>query len=244
MRRWIFALLLLANIGLLLWGAQYIEPERATPTPAPPDVNPERMPLLSEVPPNQRIARPKPPPPPPPPPPPVSEGGPICHRLGPVADGAQAAGLERTLSAQGLAFTKREEAAQEVTVYRVYLPPLRSKAEVERKRRELTQLGFRDHALIQDEGLENAISLGLFSVESNARNHLRRLADKGVRAELQTLQQIRPVYWFELAPAGSTRAFVSRLQGMLEGIAGAQVGEIPCPAPVPPSSTAVPVESR
>jgi hypothetical protein len=245
MRRWIFALLLLANIGLFLWGVQYIEPERVTPAQTPQEIHPERMPLVAEVPPGKLAARPKPPPPPPPPPPPVTEGGPICHRLGPVVDGAHATALERTLGAQGLAFTKREEAAREVTVYRVYLPPLRSRAEAERWRRELTQLGFRDHALIQDEGLENAVSLGLFTIETNARNHLKRLADKGVKAELQALQQMRSVYWFELAPAGSTPAFVARLQAMLEGVAGAHVDEIPCPAPVLPElPTIQPADGR
>ena len=243
MRRWIFALFLLANIGLLLWGVQYIEPERATPAQAPPEIQPERMKLLSEVPPAQLTKRPKPPPPTPPPAPAPASAGEVCYRLGPVADAAQAMNLERVLGAQGLGFTKREEAGQPITAYRVYLPSFRSKAEAERKRRELTRLGFRDHALLQDEGLENAISLGLYSVEENAQNHLKRLADKGVRAELLKMQQSRPVYWFELAPAGPERA--ARLTPMVDGIPGAQVGEIPCPAPVlPPSSTVVPAESR
>jgi hypothetical protein len=240
MRRWIFALFLLANIGLLLWGAQYLEPERAIPTQVPSDVEPEHMKLLSEVPQGQLTPRPKPPPPPPPPapPPPSVEGGAVCYRLGPVADGAQAANLERALGAQGLSFTKREEAGQEVTTYRVYLPPFRSKAEAERKRRDLTRLGFRDHALIQDPGLENAVSLGLFSIEDNARSHLQRLADKGVKAELQRLQQNRPVIWFELAPASIDT--LGRLKPMAAGIPGAQVDEIPCPAPIVPVPAAEP----
>jgi hypothetical protein len=240
MRRWIFALLVLANVGMFLWGVQYLEPERPTPSQLPPDIRPEQMQLVSEMPPNALTARPKPPPPPPTPAPaPLAEGR-ICYRLGPVADATQAMNLERALAAQALAFTKREEPGPRIIIYRVYLPPFASKAEAERKRRDLTRLGFRDHALIQEEGFHNAISLGLFTVEANAQNHMRRLAEKGIKAQMQTQEQVRTVFWFELAPVVAND-LPARLKPLLEPIAGARVGDIPCPAPVqPPSPTSEP----
>jgi hypothetical protein len=234
-RRWIFAALVLANLGLLLWGAQFLEPERPARTEAADEVNPERMKLLSEIPANKLVARPKPPPPAPPA---AANDGRVCYRLGPITDAAKLKQLEQALGARPLAFTKREEATSAVSGYRVFLPSFKSKDEAERKRRELTKLGFRDHALMHEDGFQNAISLGLYSVEENARNHLKRLADKGVTAEMQAIEQTHALYWVEVAPTESATDWPQRLMADLGEIAGADVTEMPCPAPVVPSPAA------
>lgn len=233
MRRWIFAVLALLNLGLLLWGVQYLEPERPARTEAPDEVNPERMKLLSELPPNKLVARPKPPPPPPPV---AIADGQLCYRVGPIAEAEQLKKIETALGAQQLPFTKREETARAVAGYRVFLPSFASRDEAERRRRELTRAGFRDHALMHDDGFQNAISLGLFSVEANARAHLQRLAEKKIKAEMQTVEQTRTVHWLEVTPAENTTGVLDRLKSMLEGVVGAGVGEMPCPAPVVPAS--------
>lgn len=233
MRRWIFALLVLANVGLLMWGMQYLEPERPARTEAAAEVNPERMKLLSEVPANKLVARPKPPPPPPPEP--TAEGQ-ACYRLGPIAETAQMKKVEAALAEQSLVFTKREEVTRSVTGYRVFLPSFGSRDEAERRRRELTKLGFRDHALMQDEGFQNGVSLGMFTVEVNAQNHLKRLAEKGVKAEMLPVEQQRTVHWLEVAPIDATADLSSRLKSVLDGVTGADVVEMACPAPVAPAS--------
>lgn len=231
MRRWIFAILVLVNLGLFLWGAQYIEPERPALTEAPADVNPDRMKLVSELPPNKLAARPKPAPPPPPAP---TTDGQVCYRLGPIAEAAQLKKLEDALSAQTLAFTKRDETTRSVTGYRVFLPSFPSREQAERRRRELTKLGFRDHALMQDDGFQNAISLGLFSVEENAQNRLKSLAEKGVKAELRAEEETRTAHWLEVAPPKEAADVQAKLKTMLGEIQGANLTETPCPAPVTP----------
>lgn len=232
--------MVLANVGVLLWGVQYVEPERPTPPPAPSDIRADDMKLLSELPAHKLATRSKSPPPEPTPvvPPPIVEAG-VCHRLGPVADAAAAKKAEQTLAAESLPFTKREEQVPGPVTYRVYLPPFSSRAEAERKRRELTRLGFRDHALMQEPDFENAVSLGVFSVEENAQNHLKRLAEKGVKAEMLAQESKRNVAWFEIASRVPRNDTGARLKRLVDAIAGAEVSEIPCPAPALPSAPAL-----
>jgi hypothetical protein len=167
----------------------------------------------------------------------VTEGR-LCYRLGPIADVARLKKIEQGLGAQTIAFTKREEVTMAVTGYRLFLPSFKSKDEAERKRRELTKLGFRDHALMHEEGFQNAISLGLYTVEENARNHLKRLADKGVGAELKPIEQGHSVFWIEVTPVELATDLSTRLHALLEGVSEATIAEMPCPAPVAPAPLA------
>ncbi len=250
MRRWIFAALVLANLGLLMWGWFYLEAERPAVPEAQPPIHPEKMRLLKEAASNRPGARVKPPAPinaesnSNSVPPPVSvekiETSPVCYRLGPLPDTTQAQRIEQALSGIPLSFTRREETTHTVTGFRVYLPPFPSKEDAERKRRELTRLGFKDHALLQEEGFHNAISLGQFSVEANAQNRLKQLVQKGVQqAKVQPLEQTRAVYWIELAPTDPTPDLRARFKAMLDGVSGAEVQQKPCPVP-PPTSEPTP----
>ncbi len=232
MRRWIFAALVLANLGLLMWGMQYLEVERPAASETQEPVRPEKMKLVKDS--GPKKPREKTPAPSDAAPPPRVDASlisvPVCYRLGPFHDVAQTQKVEAALVAQSLVFMKREEAARTVTGYRVYLPPFPSKDAAERKRRELTKLGFKDHAVMHDEGLDNAISLGLYAVEANAQSHIKRLAQKGVQAMLQSLEQTRPSYWFELAPLTPAPDVGARLGTLLVGISGADAREFTCPA--------------
>lgn len=199
--RWIFAVLLLANVALFMWGRWYHKPLVDTEPPPPrPDVAAEKMKLLSE--PGVRLtlrtrnssgASP------------ADDAAARCYQLGPFAtlDKARVAGA--TLDAWGLAYTRVAEFETLGPAYRVYVPSLGSKDAAERRRRELSKLGFTDHALIQDEeGMENAISLGIFTVERNARARVAELARKGVKASIQPIPNVQPAYWLALsAQAGN-----------------------------------------
>jgi hypothetical protein len=227
MRRWIFAALVLANLGVFLWGIQYIEPERPAQIQAYEEINSDKMRLLSEVPQGKLVPRPKPAPPPPPIP---TVDGLACYRIGPLAEATQVKTVEDALQKQSLAFTRRDESITTVAGYRVFLPPFASKEQAEQKRRELTQLGFSDHAVMQEEGYRNAVSLGLFAVEANAQSHLRRLVQVGVVATIQPIQQKRNVTWLELHPNESADQVSGRLKAVLETAPGMDVVQIPCPA--------------
>ncbi len=67
--------------------------------------------------------------------------------------------------------------------YWVYIPPLKTKAEADKKMGELKALGISDFNVMQgsDQG-RFAISLGVFKTEENAHNYLAQLKQKGVRS--------------------------------------------------------------
>lgn len=224
--KWIFAALVLANIGMWMWANWYKEPPLEARREAQAPIAPEKMRLLTE--PGVRAA---PRPTPPANPAPVVTAAPECLRLGPFTDAATVAEAEKKLTPYSAEISRHTEEIQAVTGYRVYLPPLPSREAAERQRTELTRLGFRDHALIQEAGLENAISLGWFSVEANAETRVRELAAKHVSARIQPLQQPRPRYWLDVrAPA----AAATELRSLDWKDTGAAWQEQPCPAASPP----------
>jgi SPOR domain len=67
--------------------------------------------------------------------------------------------------------------------YWVYMPPLDTKAEVDRKIVELEKLGVREYYAVEGQGpMKYAISLGIFKTEEAAANYLEELKQKGVRS--------------------------------------------------------------
>lgn len=222
--RWVFAALVLANLGLLMWASWYKEEPRAPSAQPRPEVNRDQLKLLSEpgVRLEPRAARPG-----------TAQtlvpaSPAACYRLGPFASPEQAARAEAWLGERRLAFERREETRETAKGYRVYLPPFPTREAAEARRAELTRLGFRDHAMIQEEGMQNAVSLGVFTVEANARSHLRKLADKGIRAELQPILQRRSVYWVEIR--GEIASEVLEAMGKESWGGGAGLHEAACPA--------------
>jgi hypothetical protein len=225
MIRWVFALLLLANVALALWIYGH-SGAGAPPDEAPrPALHAERLKLLAE-PGVKLVPRPKPPAP-------AAAAAPepvattrACYRAGPYAELEAAVAAGRRLEERGVPAMRRDETRPTVTGYRVYLPPFPSRAAAEARRAELTRLGFRDHALIQQDG-RYAISLGLYSIEANASAHVKRLRAKGINPVLAPIQQARTAYWLELA--GDNLFEV--LAGFDWGGAGVGLSEYSCPAP-------------
>ncbi len=76
----------------------------------------------------------------------------------------------------------RKAVDAEVTGWWVYIPPLASKSEADKKAGELRNLGVTDYFAIQDGPNRFAISLGVFSSEKGAQERLAELKAKGVRS--------------------------------------------------------------
>jgi hypothetical protein len=230
--KWIFAALILANLGLWMWASWYkdrpVEETRAARAP----VAPEKMRLFNE--PGVKLVPRKAPPP-------ANAEltasvAPACFQIGPFPDVNLVARAETRLNELPLTYSRRAEETRNVTGYLVYLPPLPSPKAAERKRQELTRLGFKDHALMQEEGMQNAISLGLFTVEANAASRVRELAAKKIQARIQPFQQTRTRYWLDVAvkvPAPTA----DRIRQIDWAAKDVQVREIACPAGtrVPPA---------
>ena len=234
--KWLFALLLVANAALFMWGQWYRAP-LVDPAPAAPprDVAPEKIKLLTE--PGVRLllrSRSEPAPPVPAP-----TAAARCFRLGPFERPETADSAGRTLQAQGFEYQRVAEADAQPAAYHVYLPPLPSRQAAERRRRELTALGFTDHALIQEDGLEHGISLGVFTVESNARARVAQLARRGVEARVRPIPGTRSVHWLTLAPAPEGIERLERLAGGDWGVPGVALRQAACaPAPAAPARPA------
>lgn len=64
----------------------------------------------------------------------------------------------------------------------VFVPPLPSKADVEKKAAELREMGVKDFFIIQEGPNRLAISLGVFSTEKGSQDRLAELKAKGVRS--------------------------------------------------------------
>ena len=80
-----------------------------------------------------------------------------------------------------IAISQRE--VQTVVGFWVYIPPLDSRSEVDRKIAELRKLGVEEYYAVESQGpMRNAISLGIFKTEEAANAYLERLREKGVRS--------------------------------------------------------------
>jgi hypothetical protein len=154
---------------------------------------------------------------------------PACFHIGPFPDVDLVARAETRLNELPLTYSRRVEESRSVTGYLVYLPPLSSPKAAERKRQELTRLGFKDHALMQEEGMQNAISLGLFTVEANAESRVRELAAKKIQARIQPFQQARTRFWLDVAVKVPAQT-VNRIRQIDWAAKDVQVREIACPA--------------
>lgn len=98
----------------------------------------------------------------------------------PVADGERLSALlaERF----GAYKVSRRVVATEGNGWWVFIPPLASKAEAEKKSAELRELGVTEFFVVQDAANRNAISLGVFSSEKGGQEKLAELKAQGVRS--------------------------------------------------------------
>ena len=79
-------------------------------------------------------------------------------------------------------------------VYWVYIPPLKTQAEIDKKASELKSRGIAEFSVVQDnDQWRNAIALGDFKTEEAANSHLALLRQKNVRSAMAGPRGIRRV---------------------------------------------------
>ncbi len=113
--------------------------------------------------------------------------------------------------------------------YWVYIPPLKNKADADRKIRELKALGVTDFFAVQEQGQwRYAISLGIFKSEDAAKSFLAALSGKGVRSAIVERREnfLKQMAYFVREPSP---AMVSRLAEMQREFAGSEVKAVACP---------------
>lgn len=242
--KWVFTFLLLANIGLWMWNQWIREIPEADAVQARLPIAADKMRLVTEPGVNLKRRVPKPTPAPIMPQLEVpAQGVTTCYRLGPFADAKRTAKAARALAALDVEYIQRHETLKHVVGYRVYLSPLPSKAAAERRRAELTKLGFSDHTVLQEQRGRYAISLGVFSVEVNAQKRLDELGDKRVQARLQSVTQPREIYWFDIQDSDtadtSSDGIIARLQQRDWNTPDAKLTPAVCGEPQEPVTTRV-----
>jgi hypothetical protein len=112
----------------------------------------------------------------------------------------------------------------------VYIPPLRNRAEVDRKIRELDALGITEYYAVENEGeMRNAISLGIFKSEEAARAFLDALRAKGVAAAQlgRREHRITQTAFLVRDPDAATSA---RMAEVANRFPGSELKALDCPA--------------
>lgn len=140
----------------------------SVPAPLKKEVKKEAQPAPASKPEPGLVPEPEPPAPP------VM----ACFVLGPFKDESDAGLMYKALLGLGVTPEQRLTERREVKGYWVYLPPLKSYADAQRKVQALKDKGLDDMYIMGKGEMKNAISLGIFSRKSTATerfNQVRRL---------------------------------------------------------------------
>lgn len=198
--KWMFVFLLLANAGLWMWNQWIRESADSDSIRARPPIEAERMRLITE-PGVELIRRGSAPAEP------KQKTAEACYRVGPFAEKKGADAAEKELAQLKIDYKRREQTQKFVTGYRVALPLFSTRQAAERRRAQLAQLGVKDQALTQEQGGKFMISLGVYSVETNAQTRIKELKTKKITATLRPINESRSVFWLELnAPSDGALA--------------------------------------
>src|SRR5262249_35567784 len=106
--------------------------------------------------------------------------------------------------------------------YWVYVPPLKTKAETDRKVGELKALGINDFFIVPDAGQwRNAISLGIFRTDEAAQAFLAKLKERGVRSAIAERREnfLKQVVFLLREP---DEAMVARLATLQQDFPGSE----------------------
>lgn len=107
---------------------------------------------------------------------------PICLRWASLAK-VEAERVGRVVGGGFADFTMTQKTvAGEGSGWWVHMPPLANRAAADKKAQELKTLGVSEYFIVQDGPSRNAISLGVFSSEKGAQEHLAKLQALGVRS--------------------------------------------------------------
>jgi hypothetical protein len=216
--RTVFLLLLFANIAFLAYGTMW----RDRAAPAHPvsslQVSPERIRLIRSGEPGG--AKPATVPTP--------TLAAACIEWGVVA-GPDVARADTAIAALDLPSSNVQRTVTDAGGYWVYLPPAKSKAQLDRNLSELSAAGVADYFVIQDAAAwRNAISLGIFKSEDAAKAYLASVESKGVKSATvgRREQFLKQIAYFVREPS---KPVVARLAELQQEFPGTKMKAVPCP---------------
>jgi len=206
MMRWLFAVLVLANVGLFMWVTWHRGDAGGTISPRP-LFHPELMVPISAPGVTLKSRRNEKPSSPLLPAKPKMR----CITIGPFSpSAAEPAGA--WLQAEQFEHAPRNEERQIENSYWVHLGPFENRKQAEKRLKELEKLGVRDLLIMQDREGGVAISLGLFSLAENARIRQQELADKGVTAKQEVRYKTEKWLWLDVRTPEPADSAVAKLR--------------------------------
>jgi hypothetical protein len=224
-----FLLLVLANLAYFVYGRVALEGGGAESRIPQLQVAAERIKLLNAT---ERAPADKPQLPvkalPPAPPKTATAAPAACLEWG-IFTGPGIARAERALASLELPEGQVERTVTDAGGYWVYMPPLKNKAEVDRKVRELRDLGVTEFFVVQDAGQwRNAISLGIFRTDEAAQAFRAGLRQRGVRSAIVTRREnfLKQVTFYVRE---SGEGVVARLTALQQEFPGSEMKAGPCP---------------
>ena len=113
--------------------------------------------------------------------------------------------------------------------YWVYLPPVKTKAQLDQSVGQLSALGITEFFVVEDATpWRNAISLGIFKSESAARSFLTTLRAKGVQSAVSERREhfLKQIAYFVREPNEAT---IARLAGLQRQFPGTEIKAVACP---------------
>jgi len=207
----LFVILLLGNLALAGYGwyaSQQPNPDAALVNQ---QVNPDKIRIIA--------AKPMAPPPP---------RKLTCLEWGTVGAGDLKA-AQAGLAALDLGDRLSSREQQVVAAYWVYIPPLKSKAEAQRKIAELERLGVKDYYAVEaPPALKNAVSLGIFKSEDAAASYLDGLQRKGVRSARVSSREHR-VTQTTFVVREPDVALTAKLAELRQQFPGTELKAVDCP---------------
>jgi cell division septation protein DedD len=152
-----------------------------------------------------------------------------CIEWGSFA-GGELARAHAALDRAALAARARPVEVSVTASWWVYMPPQKTKADMDRKVSELQGMGVGEHYPVLDAGRwRYAISLGIFRSEEGAKNYLATLRGKGVRSAVVGSREQRvsqTVFQFR-EPSEQDSAALTDLRSAFPG---SELRAIDCPA--------------
>lgn len=152
----------------------------------------------------------------------------VCVEWGVLA-GADVARADAALAGLDLPQVLVQRAITNAGGYWVYIPPAKTKAEVDKRIGELNASGVTEFFVVQDATpWRNAISLGIFKSEDAARSFLEALRGKGVRTAVAERREkfLKQIAYFVREPSDATVAKLAELQ---REFPGTQIKAVACP---------------
>lgn len=153
-----------------------------------------------------------------------------CLQWGPFGS-AEAARAEAALAVLVLPPDALQRQVADVDGYWVHMPPMKTRAEVDRKVGELKALGIEEFFVVQDAGpWRNSVSLGLFKNEEAAKTELERLRQRGVRSAVIVRRErlLKQLTYYLREPDPAT---VARLTELQRDFPATELRAAVCPTP-------------